>query len=92
MTKISIVIIIFIFFTCLIPLLSHYCTIGRSKIHTHTYTFSKIGFCADTKGFEEAQIFGLAQKIWTGTKHFGTCKRTRHKILYFADDPFFVKV
>ena len=25
------------------------------------------------------QIFGLAQKIWTGTKHFGTCKRTRHK-------------
>ena len=24
------------------------------------------------------QIFGLAQKIWTGTKHFETCKRTRH--------------
>ena len=24
-------------------------------------------------------IFGLAQKIWTITKHFGTCKRTRHK-------------
>ena len=23
-------------------------------------------------------IFGLAQKIWTSTKHFGTCKRTRH--------------
>ena len=23
-------------------------------------------------------IFGLAQKSWTGTKHFGTCKRTRH--------------
>ena len=23
--------------------------------------------------------FGLAQKIWTSTKHFGTCKRTRHK-------------
>ena len=22
------------------------------------------------------QIFGLAQKIWTSTKHFGTCKRT----------------
>ena len=21
-----------------------------------------------------------AVKIWTGTKHFGTCKRTRHKI------------
>ena len=25
-----------------------------------------------------SQIFGLAQKIWTGTKRFGTCKRTRH--------------
>ena len=24
------------------------------------------------------QIFGLAQKIWTSQKHFGTCKRTRH--------------
>jgi hypothetical protein len=23
-------------------------------------------------------IFGLAQKIWTNPKHFGTCKRTRH--------------
>jgi hypothetical protein len=22
--------------------------------------------------------FGLTQKIWTSTKHFGTCKRTRH--------------
>ena len=25
-----------------------------------------------------SQIFGLAQKIWTSKKHFGTCKRTRH--------------
>ena len=24
------------------------------------------------------QIVGLAQKIWTSPKHFGTCKRTRH--------------
>ena len=24
-------------------------------------------------------IFGLAQIISTGTKHFGSCKRTRHK-------------
>ena len=24
-------------------------------------------------------IFGQAQKIWTSPKHFGTCKRTRHK-------------
>ena len=28
------------------------------------------------------QIFGLVQKIWTGTKHFGTCKWTRHNYLY----------
>ena len=27
------------------------------------------------------QIFGLAQKIWTSPKHFGTCQRPRHKIL-----------
>jgi hypothetical protein len=25
-----------------------------------------------------SSIFGLAQNIWTGTKHFVTCKRTRH--------------
>ena len=30
------------------------------------------------KGTKCSQIFGLAQKIWTDTKHFGTCKRTRH--------------
>ena len=35
------------------------------------------------KGTKCSQIFGLAQKIWTGTKNFGTCKRTRHK---FHDD------
>ena len=27
-------------------------------------------------------IFGLTQKIWTGTKHFGTCKRTRHSTYF----------
>ena len=26
-------------------------------------------------------MFRLAQKIWTGTKHFGTCRRTRHNCL-----------
>ena len=31
------------------------------------------------RGTKCSQIFWLAQKIWTGTKHFGTCKRTRHK-------------
>ena len=47
------------------------------------FAFSKIGFCAGTKVFEEAlnavKFFEPAQKIWIGTKHFGTCKRTRHK-------------
>ena len=48
------------------------------------FAFSRIGFCASTKVFEEAlckcsHIFVLAQNIWTSTKHFGTCKRTRHK-------------
>ena len=40
-------------------------------------------FCAGTKVFEEVlnavKFFRLAQKIWTGTKHFGTRKRTRHE-------------
>jgi hypothetical protein len=31
-----------------------------------------------------SQIFGLAQKIWTGTKHFGTCKRTGHNNFLFT--------
>ena len=31
------------------------------------------------RGTKCSLIFGLAQKIWTSTKHFGTCKRTRHK-------------
>ena len=30
------------------------------------------------RGTKCSQILGLAQKIWTGSKHFGTCKRTRH--------------
>ena len=42
----------------------------------------KLVFCAGTKVFKDGlnavKVFGLAKKIWTGTKHFGTCKRTRH--------------
>ena len=30
------------------------------------------------RGTKCSLIFGLAQNIWTSTKHFGTCKRTRH--------------
>ena len=26
--------------------------------------------------------FWAGSKIWTGTKHFGTCRRTRHKFLF----------
>ena len=49
------------------------------------FEFSKIGFCASTKFFEEAllicgQIFWLAQNICICTKHFGTSKRTRHAV------------
>ena len=32
------------------------------------------------RGTKCSQIFGLAQKIWISTKHFGTCKRTRHEV------------
>jgi len=39
-----------------------------------------ISFCTGTKLFGGAlkfdSIFGLAQNIWTGTKHFGSCRRT----------------
>ena len=30
------------------------------------------------RGTKCSQIFGLVQNIWTSTKHFVTCKRTRH--------------
>ena len=36
-------------------------------------------FCARQKDDLHTN-HGLAQNIWTGTKHFGTCKRTRHEI------------
>ena len=32
--------------------------------------------------------FGLAQKIWTHTKHFGTCRRTRQIICNFSCSDF----
>ena len=47
--------------------------------------FSKIGFCAGTKLFEEslkAVKFLCWLKKLTVTKHFGTCRRTRHKPTY----------
>ena len=33
------------------------------------------------RGTECNQIFRLAQKIGAGTKHFGTCRKTRHKLI-----------
>ena len=45
------------------------------------FPYSKFSFCASTNCFEMAlnAIQFLAQKIWTGTKHFGICRRTRHE-------------
>jgi hypothetical protein len=60
---------------------------ARQKDALHSV---KLFFLCPHKSFRGgtkcSQIFGLAQKIWTGTKHFGTCKRTRQKseITYFA--------
>ena len=46
----------------------------------------KIDFCAGKKVFKEAQnaveFLGWLKKIWSDTKHFGTCKRTRHQLTY----------
>ena len=33
------------------------------------------------RGTKCSQIFGLAQTIWTGTKHFGTCKRHKYQCI-----------
>ena len=30
---------------------------------------------------KKGSICGKTHKIWTGTKHFATCKRTRHELL-----------
>ena len=47
-------------------------------------SYSKFSFCAGTKLFGGAlkfnSILGLAQNIWTGTKHFGSCRRTRQPL------------
>ena len=44
----------------------------------HLFVWHKM-FVTGTKC---SQIFGLAQKIRTGTKYFATCKRTRHMYLH----------
>ena len=46
----------------------------------------QIMFLSGTKCLGRAQYqnkFGLTQKIWTNTKHFGTCRRTRHRFHTF---------
>ena len=43
-------------------------------------------------GTKCSQIFGLTQKIWTGTKHFATCKRTRHKSQAIKSEMIFGKI
>ena len=52
---------------------------ARQKYDLHSI---KLFFCQHKsfwRGTKCSQIFGLAQKILTGTKHLVTCKRTRHK-------------
>ena len=36
------------------------------------------------RGTKCSQIFELTQKIWPGTKHFATCKRTRQQSIKFS--------
>ena len=56
-------------FLCQTKYLFTHCGSHKHLVPKRWFTLCKIGF-------------GLAQKIWTGTKHFGTCKRTRHKYTY----------
>ena len=48
----------------------------------------KLFFVLAQQFLEEAlnavKFLGWLKKIWTGTKHFGTCKRTRHQCLLSA--------
>ena len=53
-----------------------FCARQKDDLHLVKLVFVPASFWRGTKC---SQIFGLAQKIWTGTKHFGTCKRTRHQ-------------
>ena len=43
------------------------------------------------RGTECSQIFGLTQKIWTNSKHFATCKRTRHQFHQGRGVPFLTR-
>ena len=55
-----------------------FCATQKNYLHS-----VKLFFCWHKRfwrGTKCSQMFELTQKIWTGTKHFGTCKRTRHKI------------
>ena len=53
-----------------------FCARTNDDLHTAKLFFVSVqNFWRGTKC---SQIFGLAQNIWTDTKHFGTCKRTRH--------------
>ena len=48
----------------------------------NNFTECKSSFCLAQNVCDCHNILkknGLAQKIWTSTKHFGTCKRTRHQ-------------
>ena len=66
--------------------------LSHTKIYLDIVPFQKslcktkiwFAFSPGTKifgvAFKCTSIFGLAQNIWTSPKHFGTWKRTRHRI------------
>ena len=73
---------------------------ARPNIYVNRYCGSHKHFVPDKKmiciqcrhkcfwrGTKCSQLFGLAQKVWTGKKHFGTCKRTRHEGIWATDSP-----
>ena len=66
----------------------------KPQKYTDTFILTKKLFIVGLRGLQNisipverpckcGQIYGLAQKIWNGTKHFGTCKRTRHMEVAF---------
>ena len=52
-----------------------FCARQKDDLHSVTLVF------VPALKFLKNQIFGLAQNIWTRTKHFETCKRTRHMFI-----------
>ena len=52
---------------------------ARQKDDLHSVKLVFVPHKSFWRGTKYSQIFGLVQKFWTGTKRFGTLKRTRHE-------------